>query len=252
MRALRLPRPPAFIAALFAVDLALGALAVLGHLGAGWVGLDEIDFVRLGSEANLPAWYSASQLLAVAFVAAAAATRYARYGAPGARWAYAPAVFFALLSLDEGAQVHERIGNWVEQGSGLGSGLVTGPWLFVAVPVYGLLAWLVVRAVWPLLRGRATVLALGAVGFGLFGIAAAGFESLGNLTPPDAVMVRRGLGVFEEVGEMVAATTLLWAAWLLMRAEGVRLFAVQDLSMGDGEAAPTLHVSVPPRARAVR
>lgn len=249
-----LPRPPAFIAILLAVDIALGALAVLGHAVAMRIGVDGIDFVRLGSEANLPTWYSASQLLAVAVLAAVAATRYTRSGVPGARMAYAPAAFFTLLSLDEGAQLHERIGDWTQAATGAGEGLATGPWLFVAVPVYGLLAWVVGRASWPLLRGRPQVIALGVIGCILFGVAAAGIESLGNLT--DQMLVRRGLGVVEEVGEMVAATILLWAAWCLAQAEGVRVFAVADRSAGDGavSSAPSVRPSMRavPRSRAER
>ena len=233
-------RPPRFILVLFAVDVSLGLLAGLGHVAATLLGVEGIDFVRLGVEANLPSWYSASQLLLVslAFGGAAARAVHERRA-----WlALAPAAFFALLSLDEGAQLHERVGWWAEATFGVGSGLITGPWIFVAVPLYGALALSVGRAVWPLVRGRRDVLVLGTAGCALFVVAAAGIEGLGNLTAPDSFMTRRVLGVFEEVGEMIAATTLLWAGWALARAEGVRLAfgpeAADPPAGGDGLAAP--------------
>lgn len=227
-------RPPQFIVAFLVIDLSLGLLAGLGHLAALALGVEGIDFVRLGVEANLPSWYSASQLLLVALTFGLAAAR--AVSERGAWFALAPAAFFTLLSLDEGAQVHERVGWWTESTFGVGSDLITGPWLFVAVPVYGALAWAVARAVWPLVRDHPRVIGLGVAGSALFVLAAAGVEGLGNLTPPDAFMARRVLGVFEEVGEMTAATILLWAGWELARAEGVRIAfsAETDASIGGG------------------
>lgn len=214
-------RPPRFILALLAVDLMLGVLAGVGHLTALALGLEGIDFIRLGKEANLPSWYSASQLLLVALAFGLAASR--RVVERGAWFALAPAAFFALLSIDEGAQVHERVGWWAERTLGVGADLITGPWLFIVVPAYGVLLWVTARAVWPLVQGRPRVIGLGLAGSALFVLAAAGMEGLGNFTAPDAWMARRVLGVFEEVGEMVAATVLLWSGWELARAEGVRI-----------------------------
>ena len=64
---------------------------------------------------------------------------------------------------------------------------------------------------------------LSVTGCALFALSAAGFEALGNLTDPDDLGARQVLGVFEEVGEMIAATVLLWAAIELVQAEGIRL-----------------------------
>lgn len=228
-------RPPLFVVVLFALDLALGVIAVLGAAVAASAGLEGIEFVRLGAEANLPAWYSASQLLLVAAIAAVAVWPYATSGKPGARWAFAPSAFFALLSLDEGAQVHERLGDALEGASGAGAGLVTGPWLFVAVPLYAALAWVVWKAIRPLLTGRPAIVWLAIVGGVLFVTSAAGIEALGNLFAGD-MMARRVLGVFEEVGEMIAATTFVWAAWALLRAEGVQLAVAAPRHSGDGAA----------------
>lgn len=215
-------RPPAFVVSLYVVNIALGVLAVAAGAAAAALSIDGFDFVRLGSEANLPTWYSASQLLAVGALAGVAVWPRVTSGAPGARWALAPSAFFVLLSLDEGAQVHERIGNFAQSLTGVGTGLVTGPWLLVALPLYGALAWFVWKAARPLLKDRPQIVALAVGGAALFVFSAAGIEALGNFAA-DNTLALRLMGVFEEVGEMMAATTLLWAAWALARAEGVTL-----------------------------
>lgn len=216
----RLPRP---ILALFVIDLAMGALAIGNYVVASALGVERWDFFRLGVESNLPSWYSASQLLLVAGLFSLIAWRDARWASPRTWLAAAPALFFLLLSLDEGGMVHERIGWWVEAQSGLGENLVTGPWLFVIVPLYAVLAVAVFRAAVPYLRGRPLVVGLGLAGGVLFVLAAAGFEGLGNLTAADDVFARQVLGVFEEVGEMIAVTVFVWCALELVRAEGIRL-----------------------------
>jgi hypothetical protein len=219
---MRLPRP---ILALYAVDLALGALAGLSYAVTTALGWTQTDFFRLGVESNLPSWYSASQLLLVALVFGLLAWRDARWGSPRTWAAALPGLGFLVLSLDEGGMLHERLGWWVEGVSGLGADLMTGPWIFATVPLYLLLGAFVARALWPYVANRPRVIALGASGCVLLLFSAAGIEGLGNLTAPESEMARRVLGVFEEVGEMVAVTTLLWAGLELVRAEGFRLVA---------------------------
>jgi hypothetical protein len=219
------------------------------------LGMDRIQFFRLGEEANLPAWYSASQLLLVALVFALIAWRDARWTSPRTWGAAAPALFLLLLSLDEGGMVHERVGWWLESRSDIGEDLITGPWLYVVVPVYAVLAFFVARAALPYVRGRRRIIGLGVAGCVLFVAAAAGFEGLGNFTAPESTFARQVLGVFEEVGEMVAATTLLWVAVELVRAEGIRLVAGAssratasgDLASGDGALTrtPEAHSRMP-------
>lgn len=189
---------------------------------AAAIGTDGFDFVRLGSEANLPSWYSASQLLAVGALAAVGVWPRVSSGTGGARWALAPAAFFVLLSMDEGAQAHERLGNVVEGLTGVGAGVSMGPWLLAALPLYLALGWLVWRAARPLVVGRPRVLGLAVAGVLLLGLSAAGLEAIGSMLAGQPLAVRM-VGVVEEVGEMMAGTTLLWAAWELIRAEGITL-----------------------------
>lgn len=216
-------RIPRTIRALYLVDLTMGFLAVASSGVASWRGVERGEFLRLGVEGNLPSWYSASQLLLVAGFFGLIAWRDASWRSPRTWAAAAPALFFLLLSLDEGGQLHERIGWWVEGHSGLGAELITGPWLFVVVPIYAVLTVTVFRAMIPYVRGRRRIITLGLVGAVGFVIAAAGFEGLGNFTAADAVFARQVLGVFEEVGEMAAVTTFLWCALELIRVEGFRV-----------------------------
>ena len=220
---MRIPLPILF---LYAVGIALGALAGLNYAVMSALGLERFDFLRLGVEANLPSWYSTVQLFVVALVFGLIGWRDAVWRSPRTWPAAFPGLFFLLLSLDEGAQVHERLGWLVEAQTGLGSSLLTGAWLFIAVPLYAVLMLVSARALWPYFRGRKRVLALGAAGCVLFIVSAAGFEALGNLTDPANESARRVLGVFEEVGEMVAATTLLWSGLTLAHAEGFRLVSL--------------------------
>ncbi|MEM6325657.1 MAG: hypothetical protein AAF791_00930 [Bacteroidota bacterium] len=227
-------RPPRVIFVLVALNLLMGALAVGNYVVASALGVERTTFFRLGMESNLPSWYSASQLLLVAGLFGLIAWRDVKWRSPRTWAAATPALFFLLLSLDEGGMVHERIGWWVEAQSGLGEDLLTGPWLLLAVPFYAVLSVLVFRAMVPYLRGRPLVVRLGLAGGALFVIAAAGFEGLGNFTDPDDPFARQVLGVFEEVGEMMAATLFVWCALELIRAEGFHLV----MRSGPTEAEP--------------
>ena len=129
--------------------------------------------------------------------------------------------FFLLLSLDEAAMLHEQVGNAIAGGYGLGSDLITGPWMFVMAPLYGLLAWITFRAAKPYLKGRPRIVALGLAGGAMFAISAVGLEYAANVAGAEAVQVRQVLSLFEEVGEMAAATTLLWSVTLLLAAEHI-------------------------------
>ena len=218
-------RAPSAVLVLYAFGITLGALAVVNFVAAEALGVERAEFLRLGVEANLPSWFSTAQLLVVALAFGLIAWRDVEVRRPGTWAAALPGLFFLLLSADEGAQVHERLGRVLEAQTGVGSGLMTGGWMFVAVPLYAAFALYAARALAPYFRGRPLVVRLGVAGCVLFVLSAAGLESLGNLTAAEDAFSRSVLGVFEEVGEMLAATTLLWAGVELARAEGFRIVA---------------------------
>ena len=215
---------PVAIRWLFAADLAMGALAVLNYVVAEALGVQRSDFLRSGLEANLPSWYATVQLAAVSAVLLPLAVRDASWRRP-ATWGVAlgPALF-ALLSLDEGAMVHERVGAWLSavafETPSLGD---AGPWLLVLAPAYGAVALVAVRAWARYLRDRPRTLALLVAGVVLLGASAAGLEALMFLLDAEHTLLGKALSVVEETGEMVAVTLLLWGSVRLVRAEGVRV-----------------------------
>jgi hypothetical protein len=198
--------------------MALAACAgfLFGSEGTSW------DLVRLGEESNIPTWYSSGQLLLIALLLVPLAVRDVRLRAPRSWFFVLIPAFFALLSLDEAAMLHERLGDWVQAEAHVGEGLRTGPWMFVYGPLVGALLLAVVHAARPYLRERRGVLRLLGVGVVAFGVAAVGFEFAGNFVP-EGSLAQKGLGFLEEVGEMAAATVLMWGALEVVRLEGVKV-----------------------------
>ena len=231
--------PPTFVTVLFACDLLVGLLAVLGFaVGEPMLG-EKIDLFRLGEESNLPTWFSASQLLLVGLTLGALAWGEWRRD-DRATWLLAlPAALFVALSFDEVAMVHERVGDLartVGAANGLGvDGTVlerTGPWMVLCVPLF-LAA--VAGCAWATRRWWATrpaVVAKFAAGFALLVGAGAGLEFLGNLVAAGGT-AQKVLVLFEEVGEMVAGTVLLWAAVDLLASHGYRLGRVERGEWGE-------------------
>jgi hypothetical protein len=66
----------------------------------------------LDEEANVPSWFSSALLLTAAVVVALIALALAR-NAPWRRHWVGLSFVFVLLSLDETAEIHERIGSWL-------------------------------------------------------------------------------------------------------------------------------------------
>ncbi|NLC58007.1 MAG: hypothetical protein GX774_14345 [Armatimonadetes bacterium] len=96
-------------------------------LGHGTV-LGLLELTRMSSEANPPAWYSASALLLTAGLLWVNAGIAARRGDPMARRWGVLAIAFAYVSMDEGGHIHEVVGR------------VTGiPWFYLWGAMAGVL-----------------------------------------------------------------------------------------------------------------
>lgn len=93
------------------------------------------DFVDVDLEANLPTWWNSALLLAVAGVALTAALLSGRGARPGRLSWLGLAAATALLSLDETAALHERLGE---------VGKAWKEWAGVALPTH---AWVLPGAV---------------------------------------------------------------------------------------------------------
>ncbi|NOX23319.1 MAG: hypothetical protein GXP36_09540 [Actinobacteria bacterium] len=195
----------------------MAALALTGFvLGTDW------QLVKLGEENNIPTWFSSVQLFAIAVVLSPIVVRDAQRNRPRSWILGVVPGLFAFLSLDEVAMIHERIGAALKTDLGVGTGLRTGPWMLVFLPLVGVLVLISAVVFWPYLRGRRDVLVLAVAGLFLYGLAAAGFEGIANFVAEDS-LVTKLLGFIEEIGEMLAANIIFWAALVVVGHEGVRL-----------------------------
>lgn len=200
----------------------IGGLAIaVAAVGAFVVG-GEWDLLKVGEESNLPTWFSSIQLFVIGLVLATIALRDIERHRPETWTLAAVPLLFVLLSLDEVAMFHERIGNLIQAETGLGSGWRTGPWMFFFLPLIGLLAVVAAWQFWPYLRGRREAIRLFGVGLAALVFAAVGLEFTANFVA-EGSLAHKGLGFAEEYGEMVAATLMLWGALVVVRSEGIRL-----------------------------
>lgn len=164
----------------------------------------------LNAEANIPTWLSASLLLVVGLLAmlVAGASRHMRR-VVWMGWALL-AVGAMYISLDELAQLHERLGG-VEPPPGQAGGIFYFRWVIPALVMLPVVLILILpfllslpsRTRWLLLAGGSIYLA-GALGMEM--IAGPWVEAHGQMNVEFALMSH-----IEEVLEMLAATTLLYA-----------------------------------------
>ncbi len=213
--------PPTLIKWLFVADLAVAALAVISH-GVGKVlGIGKIDMFRLGQENNLPTWYSSSQLLLVALVLLLfARQRIERLGRFDWRLML-PSAFFFLLSLDETASMHEGMGDALEgvlASLGGGTGMRVGAWTLVAAPVFLVGLFIVARLTRAFWAHTPRVKWKFIIGFAICFVSAVGGELIMSAVPADS-LAEKVETLFEETGEMVGITILLWAALDLLASE---------------------------------
>lgn len=216
------PVPP--LVAWFAVGIVLVALLALVSFAVDgdWI------LLKVGEESNIPTWFSSVQLFMVAVVLLPIVLRDSERRKPST-WGLAlvPGLFL-FLSLDEAATIHERLGDWLQGESGIGSGLRSGPDMLVFVPLVAALVLVAGKVFWPYVRDRRRALGLIVAGFVLFGASAVGLEMVSNFVT-DGSLIQKVLGFAEEVGEMIAVNLILWAALLIVQDEGIRL----DLGRSD-------------------
>src|SRR5512134_1570111 len=128
---------------LFFGDVMLVGLYLFLFLHGNPMGNDRPGMFNLDGEGNIPSWYSASKLLAVAL----SAYFYGRLILLSDRVAgwliLLGAALFAYLSMDEGATLHEKIGdrfNMLVSGGGLAEKPIfetTGLWMvFLGPPLF--------------------------------------------------------------------------------------------------------------------
>lgn len=221
-------RIPPFIKIFFVADIII-SLAYIGNNAIGKPSRFLTHMVKLSGEANLPAWYSSTQLFLIAVLLAA--FTYEKFEkADRGSWIllFVPTVFF-LLSLDEIAQIHE----WV----GLRSDVLlpfgdrkssvfprTGIWMFlIGPPFLGLMLFLWSR-VKQYVQGRPDVSRKFVVGFIVFLASATFGDLMGNFTVGNEI-ANIFWNVSEETGEMLGVTIILWATYDLLIAHHFSLMS---------------------------
>jgi hypothetical protein len=213
---------PGLILTSFAIDLVIGGIYLLNLLLGNPIEI-LARFIDLDRERSLPTWYASIQWFGAAVFTwlFARATIKRREIRSLLLWLL-PATFLAF-SLDEIAQVHEAFGVILDDlllgGRETSSLATTGIW-FVVVGIPFVIATVVVFvALLPYLRRSPRATLKLAIGMTLFLSAAIGIEALSNLVASDAFV--GGLQVLIEEGlELLAATTVLWGSYELMRDAG--------------------------------
>lgn len=226
---------PGFIRGFLVVNVALAVAYLLNRLaGEPYEALTV--FLDLNNELNLPTWYASIQWFAVAAVLALFAIPSVRRATPRSWLLLALPAVFLLMSLDEVAEIHERLGHLADLllPGGLRAGSVvsvTGLWFAVlGIPfVVGFVV--LIRALVPYLaispRGRTKLV----TGVGLFLLGAVGVEVLANVVVESSVLGTLQV-LTEEMLEMVGATVSLWGAWELLLDSGFawHLEAIRPIS----------------------
>jgi hypothetical protein len=223
-------RIPLLIALLFAADLILALIAVVDY-SAGHPFPRLSNLFNLDTESTIPSWYASTQWFCAGAMFALFATHAWLSRMRGALCSAAIAFACLSFSVDEIAEIHERLGSAADAlmsgGTRRGTALwSTGLWPFViGIPVIAVLA-VVVRGTRHLFLARAPrALALLIVGFVVMFTGALVVEFAANLL--EAGAPRGGLFtaqvVVEELLEMLGVTLITWSAASLLHAYGFEL-----------------------------
>lgn len=212
---------PVIIIILFIADIVFGFIYLLLYkFGDPLPKHILIKLFDLNGEANLPAWYSSMQLFGVSILLGVFA--YYNFNKHNFHsWSLVLlAVLFFILSADEVAQIHERVGKIIDilfpkYGRTENFFKNTGIWMFViGIPFIVVLIFLL-KSSWVYFRnykGISIRLIIGII-IWLFGALVA--ESFSNLweqgTKSFIVEV-----YFEESCEMIGITFIFWASYILI------------------------------------
>lgn len=225
-------------AALVMVPVSAIAIYARQELGITRVaGVAYLQILRIDREVNnLPSWYSSSLLLLCSLSIAAIGARMHQRRLRLRWWTLATLVM--LMSIDESVRIHERLGAFVRNLTGLGV-----PWI-VPAGLLVVVVLIVTREVWrEVARNDRLRFAQGAA---VFVAGAVGMEVLHKvLSPAPDSLVHFGLVHVEEGLELCGIVLLVRAAWLVMAPNG-RLM----IRLGPDDAAPATRVAEPPDARA--
>jgi len=197
----------ALVPAIVALNL-LNAAAVLVYHHHNNSGGRFFRTFSLDREANVPSWFSSALLLTAAALLAVVAVDALARKAPWARhWAGLSLVFVAL-SLDETAEIHERIGSWLRAHLHLHGPLhYAGVVPALALALFVGVAYLRFLRALPRLTRLGILLAAGVYIFGAAGVeAASGWWAEGHGSRSTAFLL---VSTIEENLEMIGTTLFI-------------------------------------------
>jgi hypothetical protein len=231
-------RIPPLIALLFAADVALALIPMI-DFAAGHPFPRLSNLFNLDAERTVPTWYSSMQWFCTGAMFASFASHAWQRRMRGTLCIAALALACVVFSIDEIAEIHERLGfvtdTLMSGGTRNGTALwSTGLWPFViGIPAIAAIA-ITVRGTRHIFLARAPrALVLLIVGFIVMFTGALVVELAANLVSADA---RHG-GAFlaqvvvEESLEMLGVTLIAWSACALLEAYGL------DISVRQAAAA---------------
>lgn len=216
------------IACFFAADVFLVAFYLALHMWGAPYGIQESTLFALDGEGNVPAWYSSMQLLFVGAVAFVYGRLVLIDDKVAGTLILLFAVAFAYLAMDEGATLHERIGDRLDMlftGGGTTADTAfetTGMWMvYLGPPLF-----IVLIAGTIFIRKRL------AIPFNVFAKAIAGIvifvsgATLGDIVLNYVSAQNKPFQVAaEEFCEMVGVTLILWAVMTLLADKEPRVYA---------------------------
>lgn len=191
-----------------AIDVLIGVAHVVN--AAGLPVLDRsIRLLDVTEEHNLPTWWSSVKLFTIGVVLALLIPRLlaARRALIAVGFA---ALMFAFLSLDEFAEIHEYLGRRTRFDALPVSGLWPIVFGALALACAAVLA-VVGRPIWARDRVAAYCMVGGLL---VFAASAAGLDLIVNVGPSGSRLVQV-VSFMEAMGEMIAASVMLFAAWRL-------------------------------------
>jgi hypothetical protein len=218
-------RIPLLIALLFAADCTLALIPVLDY-GAGHPFQRLSNLFNLDTESTVPTWYSSMQWFCAGAMFALFAFHALRTRMRGALSIAVLALACIVFSIDEIAEIHERLGSaldaFMHNGSRAGTALwSTGLWPFlIGIPAIAMLAIAVRGTRHVFLKRAPRALVLLIAGFIVMFTGALVIELGANLL--DAAAPHGGWFltqvVAEEFMEMLGVTLIAWSASTLLQA----------------------------------
>ena len=249
---------PTVIRALFLVDIGL-ALAYLVWFSIGHPSSTISDLLDLNEERNIPTWYASMQLFLAALLLGIVASRVIDPRRARTWLVALVPVVIGLMSMEEVATFHERVGELLDvllpAHSRAGTAVSqTGLWVaIIGIPAMVIIA-IVLRLVLPVLPTRRGSVLL-AIGLTLLLLGAVGIETLANLVAPESFGAIVQVSV-EEFLEFAGATLIVWGSLDMVLRVGFHLAEPVPGEVWTGARAPvvpahagTRHTRPAPAAR---